>query len=236
VVLDVGCNTGYGSRILAERAKKVIGIDVSKAAVEFANQKHSARNLVFQYADGAQIEFPDNTFDVVTSFQVIEHVQETDRYLSEIVRVLKPKGYAIFTTPNAILRLEPGAKPWNIFHVREYTPTQLLNILAPYFQRVEIRGLFAEKSLLESHLARIERARKVSRSKTLYAIKTFLQTRTNASLQKAAERFARDLIPAKGCGSPISFAEAQKKWSLESLEYRTDNVDAALDLMAICSN
>lgn len=233
-VLDVGCNTGYGSQILAGRALKVMGIDVSKKAIEYAKKHYPAENLHYQYADGAQIDFPDSHFDFITSFQVIEHVENTERYLGEISRVLKPGGIAVFTTPNAILRIDPGSRPWNIFHVREYSPEELENELSPYFRHIETQGLFAEEGLYLSQLARIERAKKIARNNPLFALKKFILTHLSESWKRTAERLSKRILSTSGKRGNQDFSEAQSIWDLESLEYRTVNLEAALDLMAIC--
>src|SRR4051812_26003190 len=105
-VLDLGCNNGYGSFEFSCHGHQVIGVDVSAEALNNARSRFKADNLEFRQVDGANLPFESDRFDLITSFQVIEHIVEMEPYLSEIRRVLKPGGLAIFTTPNAHIRLD----------------------------------------------------------------------------------------------------------------------------------
>ena len=111
VVLDYGCNVGYGCKVLSSVTQRIVGVDVSEKAVEIARNQYGSEGVEFQVVDGVTLPFDDATFDLVVSFQVIEHIGDYESYLSEIKRVLTRPGCAIFTTPNAVVRLEPGMKP-----------------------------------------------------------------------------------------------------------------------------
>ncbi len=116
-VLDLGCNTGYGTGILAGVAKNVVGVDVSERAISTAKKRYRHPGIAFCLTDGKRLPFENSAFDVIVSCQVIEHTVNDDLYLGELKRVLSPAGMAVFTTPNALLRLDPGMRPWNPFHV-----------------------------------------------------------------------------------------------------------------------
>src|SRR5438046_2777514 len=105
-VLDLGCNNGYGTNIIGAVAASVIGCDVSEAALADAYRRFP--KIEFRRIDGISLPFPHDQFDMVTSFQVIEHIADTESYLAEIWRVLRPGGIALLTTPNAAIRLDPG--------------------------------------------------------------------------------------------------------------------------------
>src|SRR4030042_7005749 len=128
-VLEVGSGEGYGTSSLSKKVKKIVGIEVNKEAVNHASQKYGSEKCLFKYYDGISIPFADRSFDVVVSFQVVEHVQDDKNFLSEIYRVLKKGGELILTTPNRIYRLRHGQKPWDRFHIREYYPSGLEKIL-----------------------------------------------------------------------------------------------------------
>jgi ubiquinone/menaquinone biosynthesis C-methylase UbiE len=128
-VLDLGCNNGYGTVLLGKGHSKVVGLDVSARAIEDAQQRFRNYGINFLLYDGQTIPFKANSFDLIVSFQVIEHIADSTRYLAEIVRVLRSSGMALFTTPNAAIRLDPGMKPWNQFHVREYRAAELSGLL-----------------------------------------------------------------------------------------------------------
>ena len=157
-VLDVGCNNGWGSQILAETARKVLGVDVSLNALSAAPRTDCQR-LSFCLVDGQTLPFKDCSFDLVTAFQIIEHIPETLTFTEELKRVLRREGVALITTPNATLRLDPAMKPWNPFHVREYSHEELKNVLAATFSQVTIKGLFAEQELYEIEYQRVSAAR-----------------------------------------------------------------------------
>src|SRR6185503_473836 len=88
-----------------------------------------------------------------------EHIDDPGPYLAEIRRVLTPSGFVMFTTPNREIRLSPGMKPWNEFHVREYSAPELVELLRPVFVDVEVSSLCATPGLAEVELARVRRAR-----------------------------------------------------------------------------
>ncbi len=125
-VLDLGCGSGYGTAKIAAVARSACGVDVSADAVAFAAARHSSSNLSYRTIEaGAQLPFDDGVFDVVLSFQVIEHISDDHGYLLEARRVLKPDGVVILITPDRKNRLLPGQKPWNRWHLREYSQADL---------------------------------------------------------------------------------------------------------------
>lgn len=151
-VLDFGCGTGYGSNMLAQDAKQVVAVDIDEQVIEKARAKYSENNLEFKHINSTSnlIKlFPSNYFDVVTSFQVIEHISDVQSYLGYIKYVLKSKGKFFLTTPNAAGRLLPFQRPWNQFHIREYNYKSLSEILRNEFVDIEINGLTATEDLLK---------------------------------------------------------------------------------------
>lgn len=164
-VLDFGCGTGYGTAILASEAKSATGVDIAPEAVEYASGAFSKPNIRWKQIEPvrvAALPFGDNSFDVVTSFQVIEHIDETDSYLDEIRRVLRPGGSFLCVTPDRTLRLFPGQRPWNEFHCFEYTPAQLQEVLSRRFSDVALLRMGAQPEIIELELARYRRIRLLS--------------------------------------------------------------------------
>ena len=94
-VLDVGCNTGYGTLRFVTVAGRVAGVDVSPRAIEAAVQRATDGRPEFQVTDGTTLPFADGSFDLVTSFQVIEHLEDPITYLHELRRVVRPGGEII---------------------------------------------------------------------------------------------------------------------------------------------
>jgi SAM-dependent methyltransferase len=142
-------------------------VDVSQAAIDTARKLRQRDNIEFRPIDGAALPFSDEMFDLVSSFQVIEHVVEVRPYLEEIKRVLKPGGKVLFTTPNRVIRLDPGMRPWNSFHVREYTAAELSAILREVFPQTTVKGLMAPPELYDIEFARCQKALMGARSKSV---------------------------------------------------------------------
>ncbi|MEV7972708.1 class I SAM-dependent methyltransferase [Cellulomonas sp. NPDC089187] len=161
-VLDFGCGTGYGTAELAKLATEVVGVDIAAEAVDYATTHYGRDNLAFHRIGPVQTDdlpFDADSFDVVVSFQVIEHVDDVERYLHEIKRVLRPGGQFLCVTPDRRLRLFPGQRPWNEFHVTEYSPRQLEAVLQRAFPRVELLGMTAGPRVLSAELRRYRRSR-----------------------------------------------------------------------------
>lgn len=137
-VLEVGSGEGYGSNYLAEFAEKVDSIDISQEAVEHAKGKYKRSNLNFHCTSAEKLPFADEVFDVVVSFEVIEHLPEQDSYLQEILRVLKPGGQFIVSTPNKHFYGPNGSK--NPFHTREFTPDEFESLLSRFFSGIDLYG------------------------------------------------------------------------------------------------
>jgi SAM-dependent methyltransferase len=187
----VGCNTGYGTVRLVPTARSVTGVDVSPAAVAAARSREGGESVTFEVIDGLGLPFPDHSFDLVTSFQVVEHVADPVPYLREIRRVLRPGGIAILTTPNAAIRLDPGMTPWNRFHVREYRAAELEAALGEVFDAVEVLGMFGVPTLYDLEIARVDANRRGVRARQAAAA-----AKEAAAAAKAAAAAAPPVAPA----------------------------------------
>ena len=161
-VLDFGCGTGYGTHRIADGCSSIVGVDISVDAVTSAAATFTAPNLQFGRIEPVELRplpFDDQSFDVVLSFQVFEHLTEPDAYLREVRRVLAPGGTFICVTPDRSTRLFRGQRPWNRFHVREYSQDEMAGCLRPYFATVEVAGMAARADLLDMELARNRKVR-----------------------------------------------------------------------------
>lgn len=156
-VLDYGCGSGYGTASVSDDCASIVGIDISADAIAYAKSHYQAANLSYQVianADDAPLPFPDAFFDVVLSFQVIEHIEDVRAYLQEIKRVLTPGGVAIIATPDRSGRLLPFQKPWNMWHVKEYSRTTLYKTLATQFTAVDVQKMGGEEAVIRIELDR----------------------------------------------------------------------------------
>jgi SAM-dependent methyltransferase len=246
-VLDVGCNTGYGTVRLATVARHAVGVDVSPLAIEEARRRPGAGGADFAATDGTRLPFPDESFDLVASFQVIEHVAEPAPYLAEIARVLRPDGTALFTTPNAAIRLDPGMPPWNRFHVREYQAADLGAVLSTVFGSVEVRGMFASPGLYHIEFSRVDAARRRHTATILAARSMPWRRRLRACLCSRVGRLwavPRSSAPSpreagpRPTPSPEAGAPASRSGlgplSTADFWYALDDLGRALDLLAVC--
>lgn len=105
-VLNVGCSTGFIDEVLAEQFRCVTGVDIDRAAIQAARQRCVATNLEFRVGDAMALDFPDESFDVVTCCQVYEHVPDPHRMMAEIHRVLAPGGVCYFAATNRLCVIE----------------------------------------------------------------------------------------------------------------------------------
>lgn len=231
-VLDLGCNVGYGIQMMAATASAVSGVDVSPGAVKSAMERLGPGADVRLY-DGVRSSFPSHSFDVVTSFQVIEHISDYDAYCNEIVRVLRPGGVGLFTTPNRCLRLDPGMKPWNPFHVREFSGTELRELLLTAFAEVEVRGLFGKPIIYDIERSRVERSRAAARSpwKRIRRSGSGLAKRLVPQLAAFVHRYR---MARRNAALPNIGQVNLDQYSTRDLFYKTEDIDDSLDLMAIC--
>ena len=83
-VLDLGCNTGYGTRVIKASGARVVGVDVSPEAIDIARRQYGPAGIEFHCIDGRRLPFADRSFDVITCFQVIEHIVDLQQFLAEI--------------------------------------------------------------------------------------------------------------------------------------------------------
>lgn len=98
-VLDIASGEGYGSNLLSDYALKVVGVDISQEAVNHANSFYRKDNLTFFQGDVLNIPFESNYFDVIVSFETLEHISDHGQMILELHRVLKDDGILIISTP-----------------------------------------------------------------------------------------------------------------------------------------
>ena len=140
VCLDATCGTGYGSQLISQKAKKVIGLEISDHALQYAQEHYQNDKIEFRKADITQpLELPDDYFDVVVSIETIEHISNHDAMLSEFKRVLKPGGVLIITTVEHHIYTEIGGI-MNKHHIGELTKKGLLELISRYFKPEELYG------------------------------------------------------------------------------------------------
>jgi ubiquinone/menaquinone biosynthesis C-methylase UbiE len=137
VCADIGCADGYGTQYLADYAKEITGVDYSEATLSDATRKHALKtNLSFKQAVVPPLPFEDNTLDVVTAFQFIEHIHNRLGFIKEVKRVLKPGGTFLCSTPNNKMSIAR-----NPFHVHEYTFDEMRAEAESVFTNFALQGV-----------------------------------------------------------------------------------------------
>lgn len=149
IILDAACGSGFGSEILSQKAAKVVGIDNSWDAILYCKTHYIKPNLHFVQGDCNCLSFPDFSFDMIISFETLEHLQDTDSFLQELKRVLKDGGQLIMSTPNRdnFSIYTKGVK--NPFHVKEFAQDEFVELVTKFFQLEKLLGqkYFSKKDI-----------------------------------------------------------------------------------------
>lgn len=139
-ILDIACGSGFGTSLLAEKTTAdVYGGDISEEAIVLCKKNWNKENLIYKQMDATKLNFDDNTFDIVVSFETIEHTTEYKAMLKELLRVTKPNGVLYISTPNFIIN-SPSGVVTNPYHTQEWTRLELDNILTSVFSQFKLFG------------------------------------------------------------------------------------------------
>ncbi|MBI4463311.1 MAG: methyltransferase domain-containing protein [Acidobacteria bacterium] len=136
-VLDAACGTGYGSALLGEKATVVFGVDISPEAIRYARQHYPEPKLHFGRCDCLALPFPSGWFDLVVAFEIIEHLEKPEAFLTELRRVLHPSGLLLLSTPNRLYYTEERGEV-NPFHCCEFSFPELQQLLSSLFPHCAI--------------------------------------------------------------------------------------------------
>ncbi len=137
VVLDIASGEGYGSSLLAKKALRVYGVDISSEAVDHASKKYQAANLKFLQGRADAIPVADHEIDLAVSFETLEHHDLHDEMMRELRRVLQADGLLIISTPDKrYYSEEPKYK--NEFHVKELYEAEFRDLLERHFPNVRV--------------------------------------------------------------------------------------------------
>jgi 2-polyprenyl-3-methyl-5-hydroxy-6-metoxy-1,4-benzoquinol methylase len=153
-ILDIGSADGVFTKVILDKSKadKVIGIDVLKNSVDWAN-KHWKRNkkLAFKVGDAHDLNFPASSFDAVFILEVLEHVHNPEKVLRDVKRVLKNGGYGLFLVPtdNLLFRIIWfivthfwRMRIWDDCHIQSFRGNSLIKIVQKAGFKVEVHKTF----------------------------------------------------------------------------------------------
>ncbi|MFN4006806.1 MAG: class I SAM-dependent methyltransferase [Chitinophagaceae bacterium] len=155
VILDAACGSGYGTFFLYEKGKAdmIFGADIDVDSIRNLNEISKNNNKIsFSVEDITSLTYQNDFFDMIVSFETIEHITNVDLYLSEFKRVLKQNGIVAISTP--LNETEDRFQPANPYHIREYNLTEITSIVQKhfhiediFFQCVEIERNMITKSM-----------------------------------------------------------------------------------------
>jgi SAM-dependent methyltransferase len=130
-VIDVGSGSGHGTVLLGNGFPNAVGID--RVLPDRTNRRDGVQ---FMLGDLRALPLARASFDLVVSFQVIEHLEDPTFYVDALAGLLRPDGLAIVTTPNILT--SDGVNP---YHVHEYRADELARCLGRRFDEVEMHGI-----------------------------------------------------------------------------------------------
>ena len=138
-VCDVACGEGYGSAMLSSSAQAVTGVDIDRKTVQAAQQKYkNISNLNYIKSNALELCFGDSEFDVIVSFETLEHLAEHDLLLDEFKRVLSKDGILIISTPDK--DVYSADEDHNEYHIKELTKVEFDHLISSKFSFTQTFG------------------------------------------------------------------------------------------------
>lgn len=156
-LLEVGCGEGRGIALLEPLVSHYTAIDKIEEVINVLKEKHPGSTFLVSNIPPFQ-HLPNDAYDTVVSFQVIEHIPNDLYFLQEIHRVLKPGGTALLTTPNR--RMSLTRNPW---HIREYLPEELRNLASRVFREVTLKGISGNEKVMKYYNDNKDSVRRITR-------------------------------------------------------------------------
>lgn len=137
-VLDAGAGDGFLSALMAPRNISVTSLEYDLDGYQLARYLLAEhKNVDVIHGSVYDIQFPDNSFDVVVHADVIEHLKDPQKALSEFARVLSPTGFALVSTPQRRL-----GRLWDIRHCKEYDPAEFRDLFLADFKHIQVFHLW----------------------------------------------------------------------------------------------
>ena len=225
-VLDCGCGEGYGASLFATKASSVTGIDRSVSTIKHANSVYKASNLSYLVAN-LENTWPlkDDSYDIVTSFQTIEHLKQPLNMLRSMKRILRTSGYAIISTPNR-LTFSPTGDILDPYHVQEYNKEEFLHLLTQVFPQVQMFALTGNDRIIRLMNRDMDTAKKIVRA-DIFGLRNFLPS----AVLRIAYTIALNTIRRK---------QSTKNETVELDDFQivpaNINSEKILDFIAVCGD
>ncbi|TRX53709.1 class I SAM-dependent methyltransferase [Fulvivirga sp. M361] len=217
-LLEIGCGEGRGLELFKDKVSSFTAVDKIHTVIDTLKSKYPAYHFIQDNIPPfAKLE--SDKYDVIVSFQVIEHIKADRYYLEEMKRVLKPGGVALITTPN--IKMTLTRNPW---HIREYTADQLQQLAGSIFDETEVKGIAGNENVMTYYEMNKRSVQKITRFDILN-----LQYRLPAPLL----RIPYDLLNRLNRNKLKSSNDALVNEIVHEDFFLTDKVDEALDLFCI---
>ena len=122
-VLDIACGAGYGSQMLSQAgAKSIVGVDVCSRTIDYAQKNYQGSNITFTCANAEAFTWPQ-PFEVITSFETIEHLQQPIQFLNRLYALLVPNGCLLISVPLG------ETSHFDPYHLHAFSQDEVLNLL-----------------------------------------------------------------------------------------------------------
>ena len=216
-VLDVGCGEGYGAALVAEVAARVVALDRTEA-VAIAAARHPAPRVAYRALDVDRLDEIDERFDLVLSFQVIEHLPDPVGFLGALGRRVADAGELLVTTPNRLMSVSE-----NPYHLREWTAAELLALARPVLPAARMLGVQISPRVLAWERARGEQVRRLLRLDPL-GLRRLLPGFVVRSVFPRLARLVRRRLRRDATGPAVG---------PDDFTVAGDDLDAALDLLLV---
>lgn len=157
-MLDAGCGTGYGTHLLSGKSSFTLGIDYAPQALEYARAHYAGERLAFVAMNCHRLAVRDAWFDWIVSLEVFEHLEDSDAFLAECRRVLRPGGRLILSTPNRAswdLHMRSIGQDYE-FHINMMDKAKLHAALRKHFAEVELYGQWRKGNWLHATLRALD--------------------------------------------------------------------------------
>lgn len=135
--LDIFCGNGYGAHQISMAGHNVLAIDGSREAIELAQQHYETPNILFCHKLWP-VRLPETAFDFAFCLESIEHLEDSEAFLRDILKALKPGGIIVLSTPNEDMM--PFVPTQHKFHFRHFTKEQIFNLLQSHRLEILKRG------------------------------------------------------------------------------------------------
>lgn len=152
-VLDIACGEGYGSALLAKSAQYVTGVDMSAQTIKEAKSKYYQNNKNIKFITDNALHFLKNCnqkYDVIVSFETIEHLTSYRDFLILLKKCLKRSGILIISTPNKLFSDLIAGDTFNPFHIKEFYTQELIDLVTSVFKTTP--SLFLQRPVMKGNL------------------------------------------------------------------------------------